>query len=146
MMDYWLEQSSLNSLRVSESYYKCNDVITAINVAANVQQNITMSSLESSTAYKLTGYCETQGDVQTNQTELSISTSSNGGQISIVIFHFESTLTTAQKIKLVCALALQFEIDYEKVSTWDGYYCSELLNRRRLQEHSARRMLTIATG
>jgi len=27
-------------------------------------------------------------------------------------------------------------MDYTKVSTWDGYYCSELLNRRRLQETS----------
>jgi hypothetical protein len=39
-------------------------------------------------------------------------------------FKFNSVLTTAQKIKLVCALALQFKIDYERVSTYDGYYCS----------------------
>lgn len=51
-------------------------------------------------------------------------------------FTFTSSLTTAQKIKLVCALALEFRMDYTKVSTWDGYYCSELLNRRRLQETS----------
>lgn len=48
-------------------------------------------------------------------------------------YYFSSTLTTAQKIKLVCALALNFQIDYTKVSTWDGYYCSELLNRRLLE-------------
>lgn len=51
-----------------------------------------------------------------------------------MVFTFSSSLTTAQKIKLVCALALYFQMDYTKVSTWDGYYCSELLNRRRLQE------------
>lgn len=76
---------------------------------------------------------------------MSFGTTSNGGQISKVTFYFESTLTTAQKIKLVCALALQFEIDYEKVSTWDGYFCSELLNRRLLQAQLPR-MLSIATG
>lgn len=47
-------------------------------------------------------------------------------------FTFNSALSTAQKIKLVCALALQFQMDYQKVTTYDGYYCSELLNRRRL--------------
>jgi hypothetical protein len=47
-------------------------------------------------------------------------------------FLFSSSLSTAQKIKLVCALALYFKMDYTKISTWDGYYCSELLNRRLL--------------
>lgn len=64
------------------------------------------------------------------------STNSNGGLVSIINFYFSAALTTAQKIKLVCALALYFGIDYTKVSTWDGYYCSELLNRRLLQENS----------
>ena len=99
----------------------------------------------SSTSYQLTGYCETQGKVQTAQQSLSMSTSSNGGTISVVKFMFESPLTAAQKIKLVCALALQFEIDYEKVSTWDGYFCSELLNRRLLQQTSPR-LLHISSG
>ena len=49
-------------------------------------------------------------------------------------FNFESKLTTSQKIKLVCALALYFNLNYERVSTWDGYYCSELLSRRLLIE------------
>lgn len=62
---------------------------------------------------------------------LNISTASNGGIVSDMTFSFASALSTAQKIKLVCALALEFKIDYKKVSTWDGYYCSELLNRRR---------------
>ncbi len=47
-------------------------------------------------------------------------------------FYFTQKLTTSQKIKLVCALALYFNLNYERVSTWDGYYCSELLNRRLL--------------
>ncbi|MFM7852450.1 MAG: hypothetical protein ACKO96_11185, partial [Flammeovirgaceae bacterium] len=63
---------------------------------------------------------------------LNPQTLTNGGQISTMSFTFSSVLTTAQKIKLVCALALHFQIDYQKISTSDGYYCSELLNRRRL--------------
>lgn len=96
---------------------------------------LTLSSLESSTAYQLDGFCETQGGVQTELSTLVGSTSSNGGTVTTLNFYFSAALTTAQKIKLVCALALNFQVDYTKVSTWDGYYCSELLNRRRrLQE------------
>ena len=131
---YWLAQSSLNSLRVTESYYQCQDVIGALNVAANVTTALTLSSLQSSTAYQIDGYCEAQGGVQTDLKTLVGSTTSNGGSVTTVNFYFVSALTTAQKIKLVCALALNFAIDYTKVSTWDGYYCSELLNRRLLQE------------
>jgi hypothetical protein len=101
-------------------------------MAANVSKVLTLNSLQSSTAYQISGYCQTQGAVQTNLTTLIQSTNSNGGIVSMMNFYFSSALTTAQKIKLVCALALYFGIDYTKVSTWDGYYCSELLNRRRL--------------
>jgi hypothetical protein len=52
-------------------------------------------------------------------------------------FSFSSALTVQQRIKLVCYLALYFNINYQKVSTYDGYYCSELLSRRR-----KRRLLT----
>lgn len=101
-------------------------------MAANVSKVLTLSNLQSSTAYQIDGYCQTQGVVQTNLTTIVQSTNTNGGLVSIINFNFASALTTAQKIKLVCALALYFGIDYTKVSTWDGYYCSELLNRRRL--------------
>jgi hypothetical protein len=47
-------------------------------------------------------------------------------------FSFVSIPTIDQKIKLVCYLALYFKIDYKKISTYDGYYCSKLLMRRRL--------------
>lgn len=134
MTNYWLGQSSLDSLRVSESYYKCEDVIGAVNVVANVSSTLLLSNLYSSTAYQLDGFCETQGGDQTAITSLVQSTTSNGGIVSTLNFVFSSALSTAQKIKLVCALALNFQVDYTKVSTWDGYYCSELLNRRRLQE------------
>jgi hypothetical protein len=130
----WLSQSSLNGLRVSESYYQCKDVISAINIEANTTTTLLLSNLESSTAYQLEGYCETQAKVQTNLTTMAASTGSNGGLVSSMTFNFANALSTAQKIKLVCALALQFGVDYTKVSTWDGYYCSELLNRRLLQE------------
>jgi len=144
---FWLGQSSLNSLRVSESFYQCGDLIGALNVVANVSQVLTLSKLASSTAYQLNGFCETQGGVQTALSTLVRSTSNNGGSVTTVNFYFAAPLTTAQKIKLVCALALKFQVDYTKVSTWDGYFCSELLNRRRLQEVDApaRRLLVAAT-
>ena len=109
-------------------------MIGAVAVAANVSQVLTLSSLQSSTAYQVDGYCQTIGNTQTTLTTLTHSTNSNGGLVSSMIFYFASALTTSQKIKLVCALALNFGIDYTKVSTWDGYYCSELLNRRLLEE------------
>ena len=62
-MNSWLSQSSLNGLRVSESYYKCNDVISAINIQANVTTTLTVRSLESSTKYMMTGFCATQSGV-----------------------------------------------------------------------------------
>ena len=45
LINSWLSQSSLNGLRVSESYYKCVDVISAINIQANVTQTLTLSNL-----------------------------------------------------------------------------------------------------
>jgi hypothetical protein len=95
------------------------------------------------------GFCETQAGVQSNFTSISTSTLTNGGAVNTMNFVFASVLTTAQKIKLVCALALNFQIDYTKVSTWDGYYCSELLNRRLLQEEDYNqnsRLLTAASS
>lgn len=145
---FWLSQSSMNSLRVTESYYQCSDIIGAINLVANVSQVLTISNLKSSTAYQLDGYCETQGGLQTSLSTLVGSTTNNGGSVTTMNFYFSSTLTTAQKIKLVCALALNFQVDYTKVSTWDGYYCSELLNRRLLYEVNTpkpRRLLPAAT-
>lgn len=56
-------------------------------------------------------------------------------------FFFETELTTAEKIKLVCSLALQFQVNYYKVSTSDGYYCSELLSSRLLTESIHQRIL-----
>lgn len=41
----WLQQSSLNGLRVSESYYQCNDIISAINIRANVSASLLLSNL-----------------------------------------------------------------------------------------------------
>lgn len=45
MMGYWLGQSSLNSLRVSESYFKCQDVIGAVNIDASVAKTLTLPNL-----------------------------------------------------------------------------------------------------
>lgn len=47
---------------------------------------------------------------------------------------------------MVCALALKFEINYKKVSTSDGFYCSELLNSRRLLQQNPRRFLATASN
>lgn len=109
-------------------------MVGAINVAAGVSATLTIPNLYSSLAYQLDGFCETQGGEQTALSTVIGSTTSNGGSVTTLNFYFTAPLTTAQKIKLVCALALNFQVDYRKVSTWDGYYCSELLNRRRLQE------------
>lgn len=124
MIRYWMAQSSLSSLRVNENYYQCNDIVGAINVDAGVSSTISFPNLQSSTAYLLNGFCETQGGVQTAISSLTQSTSSNGGLVSTLNFVFATSLTTAQKIKFVCFLALNFQVDYTKVSTWDGYYCS----------------------
>lgn len=61
----------------------------------------------------------------------AFSTVTNTGSITEATFTFASPLTVQQKIKLTCYLALQFNINYQKVATYDGYYCSELLSRRR---------------
>ena len=45
----WLSQSSLNGLRVSESYYQCNDIISAINIQKAVQKTFVLNNLEAST-------------------------------------------------------------------------------------------------
>ena len=92
-----------------------------------------ISNLQASLPYTISAFCETQANVRSNLQTTQFNTVSNGGVISQISFYFESRLTTSQKIKLVCALALYFKVDYERVSTWDGYYCSELLSRRRLQ-------------
>ena len=59
-----------------------------------------------------------------NISSLNFNTLSNGGYVSKMDLTFTSQLTVAQKIKTVCALALLFQVNYMKVSTADGYYCS----------------------
>ncbi len=76
------------------------------------------------TDYILSGYCLSQIGSKSDLMSKSFSTTSNGGYVTKLDFFFETELTTAEKIKLVCSLALQFEINYYKVSTSDGYYCS----------------------
>lgn len=104
-----------------------------VNVAKGVAKTISIMGLQSSLPYTVEAFCETQANVKSALTTTQFTTVSNGGIVSQISFYFSSRLTTSQKIKLVCALALFFNVDYERVSTWDGYYCSELLSRRRLQ-------------
>jgi hypothetical protein len=59
-ISYWLNQASLNSLRVAETYYQCNDIIGSKNIASNVTTVITIKNLLASTAYQINGFCETQ--------------------------------------------------------------------------------------
>lgn len=47
-------------------------------------------------------------------------------------FTFSAPLGVMHKIKLVCQLSIYFGVDYQRVSTYDGYYCSELLGSRLL--------------
>jgi hypothetical protein len=129
----WLAETSIDGLRVSETYYECQDQISTVNMAKGVTNTITIMNLQSSLPYTVEAFCETQANVKSALLTTQFTTVSNGGTVSQISFYFQSRLTTSQKIKLVCALALYFNVDYERVSTWDGYYCSELLSRRRLQ-------------
>lgn len=70
-INYWLGQSSLSSLRVSENYYKCKDIIAIKNIAANTTITINIPNLQAKTKYVVDGYCETQSGVQSAITTLS---------------------------------------------------------------------------
>lgn len=87
-------------------------------------QTVTVDGLKASTAYSIEGYCVSQIGAVSNLSKLSFATTSNGGYVSKMDFVFASQLTIAQKIKVSCALALLFQVNYIKVSTADGYYCS----------------------
>lgn len=50
---YWSGQSSIDGLRVSETYYDCQDQITVINVAKNVASVVNVLGLEASYAYTI---------------------------------------------------------------------------------------------
>lgn len=105
-----------------------------VNIATSgTAQNLQISNLQASTDYTIEGYCTSQIGASSALIVLPFSTTSNGGYVSKMDLYFASTLTIAQKIKVVCALALLFQVNYYKVSTADGYYCSELLNSRLLQ-------------
>ncbi len=95
-----------------------------MNVAKNVAKTITLTNLQSSLSYTVSAFCESQANIKSTLYTSQFSTVSNGGLVSQMSFYFTSKLTTSQKIKLVCALALYFNVDYQRVSTWDGYYCS----------------------
>lgn len=139
----WLEQSSIDGLRVNETYYECEDQIGQVNIVTpSTTQELDIQNLYTSTDYTLEGYCVSQINTKSNITSVDFSTLDNGGYVSKMDFTFDSELTTAQKIKLVCSLALLFEVNYYKVSTADGYYCSELLNSRLLLANSFPRQLS----
>lgn len=124
-IENWIRQSSISGLRVNEIYYVCEDQLVMANVnSPGVAQTITVANLRASTAYNIEGYCISQIGTTSSISKVSFSTLSNGGYNSKVDFIFASSLTTAQKIKASCALALLFQVNYQKVSTADGYYCS----------------------
>lgn len=102
-------------------------------VTPGTSQTITINNLKASTTYQIEGFCMSQIGTTSSLTKRSFSTISNGGYVSKMDFVFSTKLTIAQKIKASCALALLFNINYLKVSTVDGYYCSELLSARLLQ-------------
>lgn len=93
-------------------------------VTPSTSQQITISNLKASTSYSIEGYCISQIATTSNITTMSFNTVSNGGYVSKMDLRFSTALTVAQKIKTVCALALLFQVNYVKVSTADGYYCS----------------------
>lgn len=77
-------------------------------VTPGTAQTVTVSNLQASTSYSISGYCISQIGTTSNLTKVSFATSSNGGVISKMDFVFASALSTAQKIKATCALALLF--------------------------------------
>lgn len=105
-------------------------------VAVSTPQTLQINNLDASTDYSIEGYCVSQIGTMSTLMTLSFSTASNGGYVSKMDLFFSSPLSIAHKIKVVCALALLFQVNYYKVSTADGYYCSELLNSRRLLQPS----------
>jgi hypothetical protein len=124
--------SSTLGLRVTETYFDCQDQFGVINVPAiNTNTLLTINNLKTTTAYRITGFCENPKAVDSTLISATFTTVSNIGTISEMLFNFNQALTVQQKVKLVCYLALKFSINYQKVSTYDGYYCSELLGRRR---------------
>lgn len=81
------------------------------------------------------GFCSSYISGTAGQaTNFGFTTQGNGGYISKMDVYFHSAITVLQKIKTVCALALLFGIDYLTVSTLDGYYCSDLMGVRLLQD------------
>lgn len=96
-----------------------------VNIAVpGTSQTVVVSDLKASTLYNIEGYCISQVGGTSALAKLNFATTSNGGYVSKMDFVFASRLTIAQKIKASCALALLFEVNYFKVSTADGYYCS----------------------
>lgn len=77
-------------------------------VTPGTAQTVSIDSLKASTAYSIEGYCISQVGATSPLTKLSFSTTSNGGYVSKMDFVFATQLTTAQKIKVSCALALLF--------------------------------------
>jgi hypothetical protein len=69
----------------------------------------------------------------------------NGGYVSKIDLYFTRQLTVQESIKVVCALALLFGVEYEMVSTVEGYYCSDLLTGRLLQGSLSGRLLQEST-
>jgi hypothetical protein len=105
-----------------------------VNIATpGTAQTITINNLKASTTYDIEGFCMSQIGTTSSLTKLSFQTLSNAGYVSKMDFVFTTQLSIAQKIKASCALALLFNVNYLKVSTADGYYCSELLSSRLLQ-------------
>jgi hypothetical protein len=124
--------STTTGLRLAETYFDCQDQFGILNIPTiNTNTPLTINGLKTTTDYKLTGFCENQISTDSQLVQSAFTTISNTGSISKVTFTFATPLTVQQKIKLACYLALQFKINYQKVATYDGYYCSELLSRRR---------------
>ena len=87
----WIGQSSIDGLRVDETYYECEDILGMANIATpNSTQILTIPNLMASTDYTIEGYCLEQIGRNSMLKKLSFSTDSNGGYVSTIDFEFES--------------------------------------------------------
>jgi hypothetical protein len=53
----WSAETSIDGLRVSETYYDCQDQIYVVNVAKNTAKTILIQNLQSSLTYTIEAFC-----------------------------------------------------------------------------------------
>lgn len=90
-ISHWIQQSSIDGLRVDETYYECEDILGMENIVTpGATQNIQIDTLQTTTAYTIEGYCLSQIGTRSETKKLNFITQSNGGYVSKMDFFFET--------------------------------------------------------